>query len=125
MLQKKGKRPPTRTAWPKGVSGNPKGRPRVGNTIAELTRELLEKPAGKTTDREEIISKAIALAKDGSLGHAEFLFNRAYGKPREVIEPLIPDTPSDPKEAAFLLLVEKDVEIRTKYLAILKENDKR
>ena len=32
--------------WPKGVSGNPKGRPKKADTITSLVRELLEKDAG-------------------------------------------------------------------------------
>ena len=41
--QSTGKRAAPRTAWKKGVSGNPKGRPKVGTSMSEIFKELLEK----------------------------------------------------------------------------------
>lgn len=78
--------------WQKGVSGNPKGRPRTGEAIAELTREFLEDkdPVTGRIRKLEILDRAYKICKDGEdkdfKGAAEFLYNRAYGKPIDPIE---------------------------------------
>lgn len=118
------KRKPTKTSWTKGVTGNAKGRPTVGNTVAEAARGILDSQRkGEPTRRDAIITKMAEIAETGSVQHATFLFDRAYGKPREVMEPL-PEIPVDDEAADFIALVREDVQIRTKYLAYLKEKGK-
>ena len=63
--------------WPKGQSGNPKGRPPSGPAIAELARDEIE--------RRALVTKlgAVAAGKSSQAVRAcELLLNYAYGKPR-------------------------------------------
>lgn len=74
----------------KGESGNPHGRPKTGESIAEYVREFLE--TNDNEKRNAIITRAYeaAVSKEVEEVDAErwarFLFNRAYGQPKEVIE---------------------------------------
>jgi len=49
----------TAASWKPGVSGNPSGRPRVGNSLAEVFRDYLNEPLGtplkKTCNRKEAL----------------------------------------------------------------------
>lgn len=71
----------------KGVSGNPKGRPRGGNRVV---RDVLERvhesdPQGRT-NAELIILSMRKQALLGSVHAAQWLWDRGYGKPKESIE---------------------------------------
>lgn len=60
---------------------NTKGRPPVANSVATLARDILEsKKKGQQSNGEKIIRKFVTLALEGSPPHANFLFDRAYGK---------------------------------------------
>lgn len=64
---------------------NTKGRPPVANSVATLAREVLQRKKGKDTNEEAIILKFVELALGGSAPHANFLFDRAYGKAAETM----------------------------------------
>jgi hypothetical protein len=50
------KRPAPRSAWKPGESGNPHGRPRTGNALAEVLRDYLNEPlAGTMSDRKRLL----------------------------------------------------------------------
>lgn len=77
-------------SWKKGVSGNPNGRPKTGESVAEYVREILEENDGER--RTKIIMRAYNAAIDKNVEEADaerwarFLFDRAYGKPKESFE---------------------------------------
>ena len=73
----------------KGKSGNPRGRPRKGESLTDLLREKLE--TTKTTRdkqprKEKIAEKLIALAESGDLGALRYIFDRIDGRPKETVE---------------------------------------
>jgi len=82
--------------FPPGVSGNPNGRPKTGESVAEYTRQFLE--ANNNEKRDKILTRAYDAAVDKEIEEsdaerwARFLFNRAYGQPKEVIEGTIETT---------------------------------
>ena len=60
---------------------NTRGRPPVANSVSTLVREMLEsKKKGQKSKGEKILDKFVTLALEGSAPHANFLFDRAYGK---------------------------------------------
>jgi len=73
--------------WQKGQSGNPKGRPKVGETLAEQVRAALgvEDPATKKTRLAVVIERAIADAIDGDPTARAWLADRGYGKAEQPI----------------------------------------
>jgi len=73
----------------KGRSGNPRGRPKKGETLTDLLREKIETKKTireKLTRKEKIIEKLIALAEAGDLSALKYLFDRCDGRPVESIE---------------------------------------
>ena len=72
-----------------GKSGNPKGRPKKGETMTDLLREKIEIPKTsreKLTRKEKIIEKLILLAEGGDLSALKYLFDRLDGRPKESID---------------------------------------
>ncbi|MDR0474926.1 MAG: DUF5681 domain-containing protein [Treponema sp.] len=72
-----------------GKSGNPKGRPKKGETLTDLLREKIETPKTpreKLTRKEKITEKLIALAEAGDLSAIKYMFDRLDGRPIESIE---------------------------------------
>ncbi len=72
---------PRPTAFKKGQSGNPKGRPPKGSAIAERIRSALT-----DADWLEIIQKATEQAKAGDKAARDFLLDRTEGKPNQKID---------------------------------------
>jgi ribosomal protein L17 len=73
----------------KGRSGNPRGRPKKGETLTDLLRDKIEAPKTtreKLTRKEKIIEKLITLAEAGDLSALKYLFDRIDGRPKESIE---------------------------------------
>ena len=58
VKQTENRRRAPHSAWKPGQSGNPKGRPRLGNSLAECLREYLDAP-----DRSKRIRKEALVAK--------------------------------------------------------------
>ena len=76
-------------AWVKGVSGNPNGRPVVGDSLAEQVRAILHQSVSKTAKRtnlEAILAKAVTQAKKGDYRAREFLANRGFGMAEQRIK---------------------------------------
>jgi hypothetical protein len=83
--------------WKPGQSGNPRGRPRKGNAVAELLRDALEKiPEAERVLAEKSGRKARILAEiirerleleiiKGNLKAIELYMNRVEGKPRATL----------------------------------------
>ena len=72
-----------------GQSGNPRGRPKKGETLTDLLREKIETTKTtreKLTRKEKIIEKLIALAEAGDLLALRYLFDRLDGRPKESFE---------------------------------------
>src|SRR5712692_2293823 len=53
------KRPPTDTRFPKGKSGNPHGRPKGQRNVANLTKNLLNRPVRVRSGDETLEMRAI------------------------------------------------------------------
>lgn len=75
----------------KGQSGNPKGRPKVGETLAELVRGSLEKviiddDGNSTTRLNIIINSLVQKASEGDVKAGEVLLDRGYGKAKTFLE---------------------------------------
>ena len=74
--------------WQPGQSGNPAGRPKLGNSLAEKVRDALQENAGKegytTLDALLDVLKKAALA--GDMQAINMLFDRGYGKPGESLK---------------------------------------
>lgn len=93
MKKKKGPRKPPNTSglrpWPKGVSGNPAGRPK-SMTLSEAYRHRLEElvpndPEGRNWG-ELIADRIIARALKGQVAAASEIADRTEGKPAQFME---------------------------------------
>ena len=78
---------PNLKPWPKGVSGNPGGRPRRKLITDELERLLAEEaPNGKGQTRATVIAQALLRrASKGDVRAIAELSNRIEGKPAQAI----------------------------------------
>lgn len=72
--------------FPKGVSGNPNGRPRKIPGIDEIMSKVLSEETDGITAAEQVFRAVLKQAIAGNLHAAEMLWNRAYGKPKEAIQ---------------------------------------
>jgi len=75
--------------WPKGVSGNPAGRPK-SLTLSEAYRRALaqpfpDDPQGRTY-AEIIAEKMVMSAATGEVGSAREIADRTEGKPRQAVD---------------------------------------
>jgi len=68
--------------FPKGVSGNPNGRPKKIPEIDKLLADVLGEDGHEAT---EILKALVAKAKKGDVRAAEVLLDRAYGKAKQDI----------------------------------------
>ena len=71
--------------WEKGESGNLRGRPRKGNTLADAMRKLLaeEHPDGgkNLTAKELLISLTFRRAMEGNMAALKLIWNYVDGMP--------------------------------------------
>lgn len=68
--------------WPKGVSGNPGGRPKT-LPVADAIKAELAKKKGKVENAQLIAKKLVELAIAGDLEAIKILADRAEGKPMQ------------------------------------------
>jgi hypothetical protein len=89
------RKPPQRTRYQKGQSGNPKGRPRGSRSSATLLKEILSERVevrenGRIrtiTKKELILRNAVNKAATGDPRAREFLLNRTPWLQKEFAEP--------------------------------------
>ena len=66
--------------FPKGVSGNPNGRPRRGMTLTQLIERGLRQRINGYQNKLAIADKVIELARAGNLKAVEIILDRTEGK---------------------------------------------
>lgn len=80
--------------WKPGQSGNPKGRPKKGQSLTEALSIRLDAPVlfdGQTMPgREAVARKLVALALDGDVAAIRYIYDRVDGLPTARIEALDP-----------------------------------
>lgn len=67
----------------KGQSGNPSGRPKELPELKELLADALADEKNGATQARKIVDKMVAIALKGDVKAARFLFERAYGLPKD------------------------------------------
>lgn len=85
------RKPPPGKPWPKGVSGNPKGRPPVGQSLAEIVRKVGDEydPKKRATRIEAVVRamfKAAAHPNLTGVKAAGWIADRGWGKTPQPIE---------------------------------------
>lgn len=70
-----------RTAWAKGVSGNPLGRSTTPDDIDEVLRKVLGRGGSR-----QVAQSLVELALAGHFGAIQYIFDRLKGKPRQSTE---------------------------------------
>lgn len=66
--------------WEPGQSGNPKGRPKAGETITDVLRIQAD------LSKQEIAEKLIELARGGNVAALKYVYDRLDGAPRQSVE---------------------------------------
>ena len=68
--------------WPKGVSGNPNGRPKLGLSMADLIRSRLE----DGDKGAKIVDAMVSRSLEGSDQATKILLDRAYGMAPQTVD---------------------------------------
>lgn len=72
------------TSFPKGKSGNPKGRPKKGETLADMFRDAMQEAKSEAnpdyTKLHAMIDKVVQKALAGDQQALEYALARGYGK---------------------------------------------
>jgi hypothetical protein len=97
----------------KGISGNPKGRPKKGQTMTDVLRMAMESPVtgpngNKMTLKEAMASKLIELAASGESWAIKYIYDRIDGSPRQVTE--LTGEEGDPIQVHFVSPKEMDTD---------------
>jgi hypothetical protein len=76
------KPPPAHTRWPKGKSGNPKGRPPKLPKLDDLLATVMTEERNGLTAAEAVLRALLVKATKGDVRAAELLLDRSFGKMR-------------------------------------------
>lgn len=109
-------KPPEKTRFQPGKSGNPKGRPRAGRSVAvEIRAELKRRVTIRENGKAQTVTKAAALAKQ-VVAHAISGDMRAF---QQLVKLLPKDfaLPPDPAATATEPIDAKDAEILERFFA--------
>lgn len=94
--------------WPKGVSGNPDGRPKGRKSFASAVRRALAKQHGEAgseeTRMDALAESAVLRAISGEAEFAKIVLDRTDPKPKQTPDITINNMPSD-LSADYLRLV--------------------
>jgi hypothetical protein len=71
------------TAFKPGQSGNPKGRPKSGSTIADVLRDIGQQKKNGKTKLQIVLDKVMEMAMRGYMPAIEFIADRTEGKALE------------------------------------------
>jgi len=71
--------------WVPGVSGNPKGRPKKGETLTDALAEAI--------DKEMLANALLTLVEKGDIQAIKYAYDRIDGRPKETIEQTIKSMP--------------------------------
>lgn len=78
-----------------GVSGNRNGRPKKGNTMTDIVRELLEQDyQDKKTHKQALAEKILELSLAGDMRAIRLLWSYMDGLPSQTIETNPMDVPN-------------------------------
>lgn len=77
---------PGNKPFPKGVSGNPKGRPKKLPELDKLLADILGEEKDGITAADAILRKLRAMAAQGNIRAIELLLDRAYGKAKQTVD---------------------------------------
>jgi hypothetical protein len=72
--------------FPKGTSGNPKGRIKKLPELDKLLADVLGSLNDDKSPAHEILKALFTKAKKGDVRAAEILLDRAYGKPKQSMD---------------------------------------
>lgn len=75
----------------KGVSGNPNGRPKKGQTMTDILEKTLKKKSVKMdgkliSGKEAAAMKLLQLAMKGEVAALKYIFDRIDGKPNQTVK---------------------------------------
>lgn len=76
---------PNSKPWPKGVSGNPAGRPKKIPNLDMLLADILSEDIKGEEAAKAILKKLRSNALKGNVKATEVLLDRAYGKAKQII----------------------------------------
>lgn len=77
---------PNNKPFPKGVSGNPNGRPKKLPELDKLLADVLGEEKDGITAAEAILKALRAKATKGDTRAIEIMLDRAYGKAKQTID---------------------------------------
>jgi hypothetical protein len=84
----KKKRKAPKTAWKKGESGNPNGRPKLGESFTDIIRAMANRAVDQDGNRvaDLLVAKLIEMASNGDINALKYLIDRVDGKANQSID---------------------------------------
>ena len=70
----------------KGVSGNPKGRPKKLPDLDKLLADVLGDEDDDKSEAKAVLRALLIQAKKGNVRAIEVMLERAYGKPKQTVD---------------------------------------
>jgi hypothetical protein len=72
--------------FPKGVSGNPNGRPKKLPKLDDLLADILGSEEDSESEAYQILKTLVKQSKQGNVKASEILLDRAYGKAKQSVD---------------------------------------